>query len=142
MPGFDGTGPQGRGPMTGQARGYCVLQESKDPSNHIQGFAGVQGTPIDLESPERKEVIDMPFGNGVGPGASRPMAGRPAIYPGWGNANPLLMGTVPPLGLYGPAPNSCRRPWWGSGFWWASFGPAFGRGRGWGRGRGRFRLPW
>lgn len=23
MPGFDGTGPQGRGPMTGGARGYC-----------------------------------------------------------------------------------------------------------------------
>jgi hypothetical protein len=25
MPGFDGTGPQGRGPMTGGARGYCVV---------------------------------------------------------------------------------------------------------------------
>jgi hypothetical protein len=23
MPGFDGTGPQGAGPMTGGARGYC-----------------------------------------------------------------------------------------------------------------------
>ncbi|MBN2418377.1 MAG: DUF5320 domain-containing protein, partial [Deltaproteobacteria bacterium] len=23
MPGFDGTGPQGMGPMTGGARGYC-----------------------------------------------------------------------------------------------------------------------
>jgi hypothetical protein len=25
MPGFDGTGPLGRGPMTGGARGYCVV---------------------------------------------------------------------------------------------------------------------
>jgi len=25
MPGFDGTGPRGTGPMTGGGRGYCVL---------------------------------------------------------------------------------------------------------------------
>jgi len=25
MPGFDGTGPRGAGPMTGGARGYCVV---------------------------------------------------------------------------------------------------------------------
>lgn len=25
MPGFDGTGPQGRGAMTGGGRGYCVV---------------------------------------------------------------------------------------------------------------------
>lgn len=25
MPGFDGTGPQGRGPMTGGGRGLCVV---------------------------------------------------------------------------------------------------------------------
>lgn len=25
MPGFDGTGPQGRGPMTGGGRGYCAV---------------------------------------------------------------------------------------------------------------------
>lgn len=24
MPGFDGTGPQGAGPMTGRGRGYCM----------------------------------------------------------------------------------------------------------------------
>jgi hypothetical protein len=142
MPGFDGTGPQGRGPMTGRVRGYCVLGESKDPSNHIQGFAGVQGTPVEVEFPRGKEVTDTPFGNGVGSMVSRPVVGRPAVHPGWGNANPLLVGAVPPLGLYWAASVSYRRPWWGSGFWWAPFGRAFGRGRGWGRGRGRFRLPW
>jgi hypothetical protein len=26
MPGFDGTGPNGKGPMTGKGRGYCVVQ--------------------------------------------------------------------------------------------------------------------
>jgi hypothetical protein len=25
MPGFDGTGPRGMGPMTGRGRGYCVI---------------------------------------------------------------------------------------------------------------------
>jgi hypothetical protein len=25
MPGFDGTGPRGQGPMTGGGRGYCVV---------------------------------------------------------------------------------------------------------------------
>nr|AEI30576.1 hypothetical protein LDC_03542 [uncultured microorganism] len=25
MPGFDGTGPQGQGPMTGGGRGYCAM---------------------------------------------------------------------------------------------------------------------
>ena len=25
MPGFDGTGPRGMGPMTGGGRGYCVV---------------------------------------------------------------------------------------------------------------------
>ena len=135
MPGFDGTGPQGRGPMTGLARGYCVLRESKDEPTHLQGFAGVQGTPVEL--PEEKEAAAMPFGSAV-----RPMVGRPALYFGWGNANPLLMGTVPPLGLYQAAPDTYRRPWWGSGFWWAPFGRAFDRGRGRGHGRGRFGCRW
>ena len=26
MPGFDGTGPLGRGPMSGQDRGFCILE--------------------------------------------------------------------------------------------------------------------
>lgn len=142
MPGFDGTGPQGRGPMTGMASGYCVLRESKDQSKHMQGYAGVQGTPVDIEFPRGKEVIGMPFGKGVGSMASRPMVGRPAIYPGWGNANPLLMGPVPPLGLYRAAPDSYHRSWWRSGFWWAPLGRSFGWGRGWGCGRGRFGFPW
>lgn len=28
MPNFDGTGPSGKGPMTGCGRGYCVLSIS------------------------------------------------------------------------------------------------------------------
>jgi len=35
MPGFDGTGPQGRGPMTGGGRGFCTL-----PVNSPRTFSG------------------------------------------------------------------------------------------------------
>ena len=28
MPGFDGRGPQGKGPMTGGGRGYCAVPSS------------------------------------------------------------------------------------------------------------------
>ena len=46
MPGFNGTGPQGKGPMTGRGLGFCVLQESKDKPGQFEGLAGIQGTPI------------------------------------------------------------------------------------------------
>ena len=29
MPGFDGTGPRGEGPMTGRGEGYCALPLSR-----------------------------------------------------------------------------------------------------------------
>ena len=35
MPGFDGTGPQGMGPMTGGGRGYCAV-----PTNAQSGPVG------------------------------------------------------------------------------------------------------
>ena len=28
MPGFDGTGPRGTGPMTGGGRGYCAVPQA------------------------------------------------------------------------------------------------------------------
>jgi len=142
MPGFDGTGPQGRGPMTGRARGYCVLRESNDESGRPQGFAGVQGTPVDVELPLGKVVTEMLLGNGVGPVASRPMVGRPAAYPVPGCGNPVAAGGVPPFGVYGVTPYGHRWPGWGRGSWRPRFGWAFGRGRGCGRGRGRFGFPW
>ncbi|MFA5629446.1 MAG: DUF5320 domain-containing protein [Dehalococcoidales bacterium] len=40
MPGFDGTGPRGTGPMTGGGRGFCVMTESEttdSPPNKERG---------------------------------------------------------------------------------------------------------
>ena len=43
MPGFDGTGPLGQGPLTGGGRGYCVLPIGSEGSiptmyNRVQGY--------------------------------------------------------------------------------------------------------
>ncbi len=46
MPGFDGTGPTGRGPMTGRVNGYCILKKSGTGGRSLIGFAGLSGRPI------------------------------------------------------------------------------------------------
>ena len=43
MPGFDGTGPRGQGPMTGGGRGFCALpaESYSAPAREIPGAYGV-----------------------------------------------------------------------------------------------------
>jgi len=48
MPGYDGTGPKGRGPMTGRGGGYCSLKLSGSPDEQLSGFAGRSGYPVRL----------------------------------------------------------------------------------------------
>jgi len=48
MPGYDGTGPRGRGPMTGRGRGYCLLKLSGGPDEPLSGFSGRSGDPVRL----------------------------------------------------------------------------------------------
>ncbi len=77
MPGFDGTGPAGRGPFTGRGIGFCVVQ--LDDEN------------VKLKAKDEKEVIKMPRGDGTGPGGMGPMTGRAAGFcagysvPGYAN---------------------------------------------------------
>lgn len=44
MPGLDGTGPFGQGPLTGSGEGYCAIVLAGDEAIH--GYVGIQGTPI------------------------------------------------------------------------------------------------
>jgi hypothetical protein len=45
LPGYDGTGPRGEGPMTGRGEGHCVLQ--LDEAGRVTGgFAGIEGWPV------------------------------------------------------------------------------------------------
>jgi len=52
MPGFDGTGPRGLGPMTGRGDSYCafVLPEPGTQGT-AYGYAGLAGIPTRLNHP-------------------------------------------------------------------------------------------
>ncbi len=157
MPGFDGTGPLGQGPMTGRGMGFCVLQESKNRPSQADGLAGLKGMPINNINTnliEDKEVINMPRGDRTGPAGLGPMTGRAAGfcigYPVPGFMNPVGAMRHAPMAasasLYGysqgaydyGAPYPSGRSWFGRGFPRFSFGRGFGRGRGFRGGRGRF----
>jgi hypothetical protein len=56
MPRFDGTGPQGMGPMTGRGEGYCALA-IPGSGQAPYGYAGVQGTPVRLEAPVARPAL-------------------------------------------------------------------------------------
>ncbi len=153
MPGFDGTGPLGQGPMSGRGLGFCVLANSEENPDRVEGLAGLQGVPVGQEvqnlEDTGKEVIKMPFGNGTGPAGLGPMIGRAAGfcagYPVPGYINPVfgiagLRGAgAPTLGRYGAGTYSYGMPYGGRVNPWLRRGFGFGRGfrRGWGRGRGR-----
>ena len=159
MPGFDGTGPLGQGPMTGRGQGFCVLTSSKENPDQVKGVAGLQSVPIgqvnrNYENLE-KEVINMPFGDGTGPAGMGPMTGRTAGfcagYPVPGYMNPVAGGLgfygagsqafgAYGVGLYGYGKAGYGMPYGGWGNPWLRRG--FGRGFGRGRGRGRFGYPW
>jgi hypothetical protein len=61
MPGFDGTGPAGMGPMTGRGRGYCVVPLNSTKGTSIGGY-GLQGYPGDTYYQARQ-----PYNNFYGP---------------------------------------------------------------------------
>ena len=48
MPGYDGTGPKGLGPMTGGGRGFCLLKFPGAPNESLTGFVGQSGHPVRL----------------------------------------------------------------------------------------------
>jgi len=160
MPGFDGTGPLGKGPMTGRGLGFCVLTNSKENPGQVKGFAGLQGVPVGQVNGNYEnsgmEVTNMPFGDGTGPAGMGPMTGRAAGfcagYPVPGYMNPVVGRAgfygagVPAFGAYGTGLygygagygmpyGGWGNPWLRRGF---GFGRGFGRGLGRGRGRGRF----
>jgi hypothetical protein len=149
MPGFDGTGPLGQGPMTGRGLGFCVLTTPEESPRQLKGFAGLQGARVGQISGNfentGKEVINMPLGDGTGPAGMGSMTGRTAGfcagYPVPGYMNPV----VGRVGFYGPGASAFGP--YGAGYGmpyggWGRRGFGFGRGfgRGWGRGRGRGRF--
>jgi len=49
MPGFDGTGPRGEGPMTGRGEGNCAIRLPDPQSGQVPyGYIGRTGVPVRL----------------------------------------------------------------------------------------------
>ncbi|MBL7186447.1 MAG: DUF5320 domain-containing protein [Phycisphaerae bacterium] len=154
MPGFDGTGPLGQGPMTGRGQGFCALTVSEENPGEAKGFAGLQAVPVGqkVESFENteKEVINMPLGDGTGPAGLGPMTGKAAGFcAGFGvpgHMNPVMgragfYGVAAPTQRpYGAGSYSYGKPYGGRVNPWFRRGFGFGRGFGRGRGRGRVRF--
>jgi hypothetical protein len=79
MPGFDRTGPQGAGPMTGGARGYCNPGSRRNTVAYGRGYGMGRGFRVGFGG-----------GNGWGRGYGRGLGRRGAFSPagGWyGPAN-------------------------------------------------------
>jgi len=123
MPGFDGTGPKGKGPFTGRGTGYCVIRLDSRVDKNQQS--------------EGKGVFDMPRGDGTGPMGLGPMTGRAAGFcagysmPGYANPVPGKGYFGQGRGFFGRGGGRGRRNWYYAtglpGWQRASMGmPAFG----------------
>ncbi|MBA7644830.1 hypothetical protein ES703_52577 [subsurface metagenome] len=78
MPGFDGTGPAGLGPMTGRGMGYCALPLSNPGVSRVPyGYAGIYGAQLPTTDPYapvipyRRPWFGMRPGRGRGFGRGR-----------------------------------------------------------------------
>jgi len=96
MPGFDGTGPGGMGPMTGGGRGFCALPYGRP----MPGYAAGYGRPL-WGRGGRGGGFGRGMGFGMGRGMGRGMrnpygssfAGYPyPMYPNRGFYNPYFYG--------------------------------------------------
>lgn len=58
MPGYDGTGPCGMGPMTGGARGFCVVSEDELAARQYNGRRGSGYQYTDSVAPENDRELD------------------------------------------------------------------------------------
>jgi hypothetical protein len=67
MPGLDGTGPQGQGPMTGRGEGYCAVRLPEEPGQSAYGYAGLQGTPVQMGIPATRPTFWTRFARWLRP---------------------------------------------------------------------------
>ena len=110
MPGLDGTGPLGQGPMTGRGLGFCVLTASEENPGQVKGLAGLQSVPVgQVNGNYEKDVVNMPLGDGTGSAGMGAMTGRAAGscagYPVLRYMNPV----VGRVGFYGVSMPALRR---------------------------------
>ena len=73
MPGFNGTGPRGSGPLTGGGRGYCAVTLPEPGADRpAMGYAGLASRPIGGLTPTLgRPRLGMRLGGGRGLGLGR-----------------------------------------------------------------------
>jgi len=74
MPGFDGTGPAGMGPMSGRRRGFCIVPLDRGP-----GIYGIHSSKTNAAK------AYMPSGSSHNP---------PARHPARKTGSPVYLGRV------------------------------------------------
>ena len=77
MPRYDGTGPQGQGPLTGRGEGYCAVR-IPETGDDAYGVAGRNARPVRaplLLRPWRRMCswFGLGLGRGLGRGSGRGM---------------------------------------------------------------------
>ena len=98
MPGGDGTGPGGMGPMTGRAAGYCAGYATPGFANPVGGFGG--GAWGRGGGRGRRNWYNA---TGV-PGWQRAAAGQPAFGGGWAAPAPYAQPYAQPYAAPYAAP--------------------------------------
>ncbi len=127
MPGYNGSGPLGRGPMTGSSKGACIVQMPDASEEPMEGFLGLMGRNIHGCATTQKEDMTMPGRNRTGPQGSGPMTGR-----GLGSCSDAMASDT---GLQGRGRGGAGR---GHRYWFRATGVT-----GWQRGNQRSAgMPW
>ncbi|MBU2550464.1 MAG: DUF5320 domain-containing protein [Proteobacteria bacterium] len=85
MPGFDGKGPKGLGPLTGAGLGYCILSLSGSADGRVTGYAGLAGHSLEeagreaptLTGGQDRRAGAVSSGRPARPAGARPTRDRP-----------------------------------------------------------------
>jgi hypothetical protein len=79
MPAYDGTGPKGKGPLTGRGEGYCAIRLPNPRSGQVPyGYAGRTGVPVQLGLRQGPSL-----GKALGQGRGRGRGGRRLLRRRW-----------------------------------------------------------
>ena len=76
MPAYDGTGPKGKGPLTGRGEGYCAIRLPSPRSRRVpSGYAGRALGPVHLGLKQRLSLV-----RALGQGRQRGGQGGPGLF--------------------------------------------------------------
>ena len=60
MPQFNGTGPLGKGPITGKGNGFCILKHDTEKPGKLEGYTGLKSDYYSTEKADSISVFNIP----------------------------------------------------------------------------------